>query len=134
MDLKYFSPIQVLNMRLAVNGGFGPSTSMTGGVFTSAASISLDSGSGRTQAVFSLLPGDLISISGGRGGNTTGNDVQATLANVLELRLLNCATPDWSSLRATATLGVDNLYAVPLPPTLALFGSGLVVLLPRRRK
>jgi len=134
MDLKNFSPSEVLNMRLAINGGFGPSTNMTGGVFTSAASISLDSGSGWTRAVFSLLPGDLISISGGRGGNTTGNDVQATLANVLELRLLNSATPDWSGLRTTATLGVDNITAVPLPPSLVLFGSGLVALLPRRRK
>jgi len=134
MDLKNFNPSEALNMRLAINGGFGPSSGMTGGVFTSAASISLDSGSGWTRAVFSLLPGDLIPISGGVGGNTTGNDVQATLANVLELRLLNSASPDWSGLRTTATLGVDNIHAVPLPPALALFGSGLVVLLPRRRK
>jgi hypothetical protein len=134
MDLKNFSSSEALNMRLAINGGFGPSTSMTGGVFTSAASISLDSGSGWTRAVFSLLPGDLIAISGGRGGNTTGNDVQATLANVLELRLLNSATPDWSGLRTTATLGVDNIHAVPLPPALALFASGLVVLMAGRRK
>jgi len=134
MDLKNFNPSEALNMRLAINGGFGPSNSMTGGVFTSAASISLDSGSGWTRAVFSLLPDDLIAISGGIGGNTTGNDVQATLANVLELRLLNSATPDWSGHRATATLGVDNIHAVPLPPALALFGSGLVVLLATRRK
>ena len=134
MDLKNFSPSEALNMRLAINGGFGPSTSMTGGVFTSAASISLDSGSGWTRAVFSLLPDDLIAISGGIGGNTAGNDVQATLANVLELRLLNSATPHWSGLRATATLGVDNIRVVPLPPALVLFGSGLVLLLPRWRK
>ena len=135
MDLKNFSPSEVLNMRLAINGGvLAPDNSRIGGVFTSAASISLDSGSGWTRAVFSLLPGDLISISGGRGGNTTGNDVQATLANVLELRLLNSATPDWSGLRTTATLGVDNIHAVPLPPSLVLFASGLVVLLQRRRK
>ncbi len=134
MDLKNFSPTEALNMRLAINGGYGPSTGMTGGVFTSAASISLDSGSGWTRAVFSLLPGDLIAISGGRGGNTTGNDVQATLANVLELRLLNSASPDWAGLPVTATLGIDNIQAVPLPPSLVLFGSGLVVLFARRRK
>ena len=134
MDLKNFSLSEALNMRLAINGGFGTSSGMTGGVFTSAASISLDVGSGWTRAVFSLLPGDLIPISGGVGGNTTGNDVQATLANVLELRLLNSATPHWSGLRVTAELGVDNIHAVPLPPALALFVSGLVVLLPRRRK
>jgi len=47
---------------------------------------------------------------------------------------LNSASPDWNGLRTTATLGVDNIHAVPLPPALALFGSGLVVLLARRRK
>jgi hypothetical protein len=134
MDLKNISSSEILNMRLAINGGVGPSFDFIGGVFTSTASISLNSGSGWTRAVFSLLPGDLIPISGGTGGNTTGNDVQATLGNVLELRLLNSATSDWSGLPVTATLGVDNLRAVPLPPALALFGSGLVVLLPRRRK
>lgn len=134
MDLKNFSPTEALNIRLAINGGFGPNFNMTGGVFTSAASISLDSGSGWTRAVFSLLPGDLIPISGGVGGNTTGNNVQATLANVLELRLLNSAIPHWSGLKVTATLGVDNIHAVPIPPTFVLFGSGLVVLLHRRRK
>ena len=134
MDLKNISSSEILNMRLAINGGFGPSFDFTGGVFTTSASISLNSGSDWTRAVFSLLPGDLIPISGGTGGNTTGNDVQATLANVLELRLLNSASPDWSGLPIAATLGVDNIHAVPLPPALALFGSGLVVLLTRRCK
>ena len=133
MDLKNISSSEILNMRIAINGGFGPSFNFTGGVFTTSASISLISGSDWTRAVFSLLPGDLIPISGGTGGNTTGNDVQATLANVLELRLLNSATPDWSGLPIAATLGVDNLLAVPLPPALALFGSGLAVLMARRR-
>lgn len=134
MDLKNFSASEDLNMRLAINGGFGPSTGMTGGVFTSAASISLDTDSGWTRAVFSLLPVDLVAIDGGRGGNTTGNDVLATLGNVLELRLLNSATPDWAGDPVTAAVGVDNIQAVPLPPSLVLFGSGLVVLLLRRGK
>jgi len=134
MDLNNISSSEALNMRLAIDGGTGTNINRTGGVFASAASISLDSESGWTRAVFSLLPGDLIPISGGVGGNTTGNDVQATLANVLELRLLNSAIPDWSGLKVTATLGVDNIHAVPIPPTFVLFGSGLVVLLHRRRK
>jgi len=133
MDLNNISSSEALNMRLAIDGGTGTNINRTGGVFASAASISLDSESGWTRAVFSLLPGDLISVSS-PGGHTTGNDVQATLANVLELRLLNSATPDWNGLPVTATLGVDNIHAVPLPPALALFGSGLVVLLSRRRK
>ena len=134
MDLKNFSSSEALNLRLAINGGFGPSFNMTGGVFATSASISLDSDSGWTRAVFSLLPGDLIAVSGSPGGNATGNNVQATLANVLELRLLNSATPDWNGLPVVATLGIDNIHAVPLPPALALFGSGLIVFLTRWRK
>jgi len=133
MDLNNISSSEALNMRLAIDGGTGTSINRIGGVFATSASISLDVGSGWTRAVFSLLPGDLISVSS-PGGHTTGNDVQATLGNVLELRLLNSASPDWNGLRTTATLGVDNIHAVPLPPALALFGSGLVVLLTIRRK
>jgi hypothetical protein len=133
MDLKNLSVSEVLNLRLAINGGFGPSSNMTGGVFATSASASLDIGSDWTRVVFSLLPGDLVSVSS-PGGHTTGNDVQATLANVLELRLLNSATPDWTGLPVTARLGIDNIQAVPLPPALALFASGLVVLLTKGRK
>ena len=133
MDLKNFSSSEALNMRLAIDGGTGTSINRTGGVFATSASISLDSGSGWTRAVFSLLPGDLTSVSS-PGGHTTGNDVQATLANVLELRLLNSAAPDWNGLPVTATLGIDNIHGVPLPPALALFASGLVVILTTRRK
>jgi hypothetical protein len=82
--------------------------------------------------VFSLLPGDLVPVSG-RSGDT-GNDVMAALGNVLELRLLNSATPDWNGLPVSAMLGVDNVTAVPLPPALVLFASGLVALLAKRRR
>ncbi len=137
MDLKNFSTDQILNMRLAINGGFGPSSSMTGGVFISASTATLAVGSGWTRAVFSLLPSDLIAISGGIGGNTAGNDVAATLANVLELRLLNSEADSWSGLTVTASVGVDNIQVVPLPPAFAMFGSALmalVALLLGRRK
>ena len=77
--------------------------------------------------VFSLLSGDLVPVSGRSG--VTGNDVMVALGNVLELRLLNSATPDWSGLPVSATLGFDNVTAVPLPPAFVLFASGLVALL-----
>ena len=136
MDVQNFSSSEVLNLRLGINGGYvdpNTGTSYIGGTFTTS-SISLDSGSGWTRVVFSLLPGDLIASDVGRSSNTPGNNVQATLANVLELRLLNSATADWNGLPVTATLGVDNIQAVPLPPALALFASGLMLLLPGRRK
>lgn len=133
MDLKNMSVSETLYLRLAIDGGTGPSFNRTGGVFATAASISLDPGSDWTRVVFSLLPADLISVSS-IGGHATGNNVEATLANVTELRLLNSATPDWNGLQVVGTLGIDNIQAVPLPPAFALFASGLVVLVTRRRK
>ena len=134
MDLKNFSTTEILNMRLAINGGTGISTDVTGGVFISDSISRLDVGGGWTRAVFSLLPSDLIAISGGIGGNTFGNDVAATLANVQELRLLNSATDSWAGNPVTATVGVDNIQAVPLPPAIALFGSALALLLGQRKR
>ena len=135
MDLKNFSNSEILNMRLAIDGGTGTTTTgITGGVFISNSIRRLDVGGGWNRAVFSLLPSDLIAISGGIGGNTAGNDVAATLANVQELRLLNSVADSWSGLPATASLGVDNITAVPLPAALALFGSALLALVLGRRK
>lgn len=135
MDVKNFCPCEPLNLRLGINASVVDSTgtSFLGGTFVTSA-ISLDSGSGWTRAVFSLRPEDLIAVDPARGNYVMGNDVQITLANANELRLLNSATPDWNGLTVTSRLGIDNIQAIPLPPALALFGSGLVVLLTRRRK
>lgn len=134
MDLKNFSSSEILNLRLGIEGGFFDSSVglFFGGLYATTASVSLASGSDWTRVIFSLAPGDLVPVSGQSG--VTGNDVSAALGNVLELRLLNSANPDWAGLPVSATLGFDNIHVVPLPPTLVLFGSGLVVLLARRRK
>lgn len=128
MDVSNFSASEVLNLRLAINGGFLDSSfNFIGGLFATSASVSLDSGSGSgwTHVEFSLDPGDLTAVSGRSG--TTGNDVLVTLANVTELRLLNSANPDWTGLPVTATLGIDNITAVvPLPSAALLFCSGLI--------
>jgi hypothetical protein len=136
MDLKNISSSETLNLRLAVNGGFrDASFNIVGGVFVTAASISLASGSDWTRVVFSLKPEDLVVPADvGRSSNVLGNDVQATLSHVQEVRLLNSAIPDWDGLPVVATLGVDNIHALPLPPALVLFGSGLMMLLATRRK
>ena len=133
MDLNNISASETLNLRLAINGGFLDSSStFIGGLFATSASVTLDSGSGWTHLVFPLLPGDLVPVSGRSG--VTGNDVMVALGDVLELRLLNSATPDWNGLPVSATLGIDNITAVPLPPALVLFASGLVALLAKRRR
>lgn len=115
LDLNNISSSQPLNLRLGFNGN--------GGLFTTTASFTLASGSGWTQTSFSLLPADLTSVSGRSG--LTGFDALATLGNVTELRLLNSTSPGWTGLPVIATLGIDNISAVPLPPAALLFGSGL---------
>jgi hypothetical protein len=129
MDLKNFSSTGILNLRLAIEGG----TIVTvGGLFATDASVILASGSDWTRVVFSQAPGDLVPVSGGSG--VTGNDVIAVLGNVLELRLLNSANPDWAGLPVSATLGIDNIAVVPLPPAALLLDSGLIGLAGVARK
>jgi hypothetical protein len=133
MDVNNFSSSEALNLRLAINGGFLDSSfNVIGGLFATSASVSLGSGRGWVHVVFSLVPGDLTAVSGRSG--TTGNNVLETLANVTELRLLNSANPDWTGPLVSATLGIDNVWAVPLPPAALLFGSGLVGLGMWRRR
>ncbi len=134
MDLKNFSSSETLHLRLAIEGGFTDPNNpgnFTGGLYATSTSVSLVSGTDWTHVVFSLLPGDLTPVSGLSG--VTGNNVMAALGNVLELRVLNSAVTDWNGLKIDATLGIDNIQAVPLPPPVALLASGLVVLVPRRR-
>ena len=133
MDLNNIGSSETLNLRLGINGGFRDAgLNFIGGLFATSAVATLDSGSGWTHTVFSLLPGDLVPVSGRSG--VAGNDVAAALGNVLELRLLNSATPDWNGLPVSATLGVDNITAVPLPSALVLLASGVVALLAKRRR
>ena len=79
MDLNNISSSEALNMRLAIDGGTGTSINRIGGVFATSASISLDSGSGWTRVVFSLLPGDLIKAIDGSKLNSN-QDLAPTLA------------------------------------------------------
>lgn len=124
MNLNNFSSSESLNLRLAINGGVTDHLGIvTGGLFSTQTSVSLDSGSGWTQVSFSLRPDNLDAVS--RLGFTTGNDVFATLANVTELRLINGNVPSWTGDPVTATIGIDNISAVPLPAAVFLFISGM---------
>jgi len=91
-----------LTMRLAFDGA--------GGRFSSADGISLPAGSGWTTVVFPIEPSDLTSVG--------GSDVNLTLSNVTELRILHNPNPSFKGAPIEATLGVDNIRAdePPMPP------------------
>lgn len=123
-----------LDLTLAVNGGvIDPVTGVTtGGLFATTTSVTLDPGSGWTTVVFSFLASDFTAVSGKSG--ETGKDINATLANVTELRIINSNTPSWNGTPVVATLGIDNITAVPLPAAVWMFASGLVMLGAFRRR
>jgi len=95
-----------LELRLAFNG--------SGGRFSSTNAVLLSAGSGWQTVVFPIEPFDLTAVDG-------GTDVNATLSNVTELRILHNTSPSWRGASIAATLGVDNITAsdtpVPVEPT-----------------
>lgn len=89
----------------------------------SAVAIPLPSASGWTSIFFPIAPGDLSALFGSPA------DV---LAAVTELRLLHL--PAGTPAPIVASLGVDNIRAVPEPSTFALVGLGALALSGVRRK
>ncbi len=113
-----------LNLRL----GFGP-TRGAGRWVTDA--IELDPGSGWTSVTWSLLPGDLLSLTG-------SSDPTLDLMNVGELRIIDNVNPAYVGDPTTgeATLGIDNIVAtsVPEPVGTSLFAATLAGLAALRRR
>ena len=126
MDLNNFSSNTPLTIRLGLSGD--------GGLFSTNSEITLGANSGWTTAVFSVAAGDLTAVSG--NSRTTGFDAALTLESVSELRIINSEDPSWNGPSLAATLGIDNITAVPVPAAFWLFGSGLLGLIgiARRKK
>jgi Secretion system C-terminal sorting domain len=97
-----------LEIRLAFSG--------SGGRFSSTNAVLLSAGSGWQMAVFPIGQSDLTAVSG-------GTDVNATLSNVTELRILHNTSPSWQGIPIAVTLGVDNIIAseTPVPVELTVF-------------
>ena len=110
-----------LTMRLSFRdtGGAG------GGGFITSDSITLAPGGGWQNMVFDLS--DLVSIG-------TLVPQAAFMTNVMQMRILHAPTP--STLlgeEVAATLGVDNIAAIPEPAAAFLGSLGVLALLRRRR-
>jgi hypothetical protein len=86
--------------------------------------VLVPAGSGWLSAVFPITPADLTAALG---------DVTASLTNTTVMRLYHSSDPGFPGPAIIASLGVDNIAAVPEPLTALLFGSGLVAMLFRQR-
>jgi hypothetical protein len=85
----------------------------------SAAAVLVPAGSGWTHVVFPVDVASLIAELG---------TVENALRNATELRIFNNVNPASPGPNVAASLGVDNITAVPEPASLALVGAALAAL------
>jgi hypothetical protein len=115
-----------LFLRLAFEDAMGgPPTN----VAFSTMPLFVPAGSGWISLLFATTPGALTAGLG---------SIEAALANATVLRLYNSPAanfpnPGFPIPAVTASLGVDNIAAVPEPATLMLVGSGILVMIRRNR-
>lgn len=93
-DLRNLSQVD-LSMRVVLRGA--------GGSFVTDA-ILLPAGASYRTVTFSLLPEDLTAVG--------GVDVQATLQDVVEVRILHSIAPAVSGVPVAASIAIDNITAV----------------------
>ena len=133
MDLNYFAGVSMVNVRLLLWGN--------GGVWASSSTTPVSPG--WNHYVFSLAPADLILVSldvdhafQGTGSGIL-NDTLSTVNSLLLRNDFDTPTiPGTHPPHITATMGVDNIEAVPEPATLAyllLGGSGIYMARARRQ-
>ncbi len=119
MDVFNFGP-STLSLRLLFDGDDGTSQARA----WSATPIVVPAGSGWQQVVFPILPADLRAASGG--------NVNLALGSAYSVRLYHGVNSSFPGGSVVATLGVDNITAVPEPASALLLALGLGALLGRR--
>lgn len=119
MDVFNFGP-STLSLRLLFDGDDGTNQARA----WSAAPIVVPAGSGWRQVVFPILPSDLRAASGG--------NVNLALGSAYSVRLYHGVNASFPGGAVVATLGVDNITAVPEPTSALLLALGLGALLGRR--
>jgi hypothetical protein len=112
-----------LSLRLLFTDGSGQSGSH---VALSTQAVVVPAGSGWITAVFPITPSDLTA--------QTGSAVQA-LSTTAQLWIFHNDQPAFPPFPIVASLGIDNVEALPEPSAPAALGAGLVLLawLDRRR-
>lgn len=115
MNLNNFGATN-LNIRLLFEGG--ANTAVTTNAFNIAA------GSGWVTAVIPIAATDLTALAGSSAN---------ALASTFRFRIFHGATPTFPPAPIVASLGVDNINAVPEPATIAALSLGALALIRRRR-
>ena len=100
---------QDLVLRIAFNG--------SGGRFVTTEGITLAPGNEWQEVTFKIEASDLTAVS--------GNDVDATLGNVSQIRFLNNSTPLFQGASTQAQLGIDNITALEEPESKPTVGISL---------
>jgi hypothetical protein len=114
MDLNNFSS-QVLSMRIAffVNSGTG---------FVTTTPFSLGANSGWQHVTFALTAANFTTIG-------SPGSFNALLSNFIgQLRILDSSSPSLLGDSVSATLGIDNVQAIPEPSTFLMVGVGFLLL------
>lgn len=121
MDVFNFGPSS-LSLRLLFDGDDGTNQARA----WSAVPLVVPASSGWQRLVFPILPSDLRAASGG--------NVNLALSSAYSLRLYHGVNSSFPGGSVVATLGVDNITAVPEPSAAALLALGLAGLAWRRRQ
>ena len=122
-----------LRLMLVDNGG------NTGGNFSTTNAVTLAGGSGWQEFTFSLTPIDMTHVGAGTGmtGSSGGSGILSdTLAAVDRLLLRHDPggpSPPGTAPSITATIGIDNITAVPEPASLVMATVGFLLVARRRR-
>ena len=115
MDLNNFSS-QSLSLRIAFF------ESRTAG-FVTTTPVSLGANSGWQHATFTLTSADFTAIGSAGDFNTLLSDFTG------QLRILDSSSPLLQGDSISATLGIDNVQAIPEPNTFLMVGAGFLTLL-----
>jgi hypothetical protein len=121
MDLKNFGDTE-LDLRLLFEkvGGGGPTD-----VATTTGSFTLAAGSDWTHVTFDITAADLTALAG---------TAENALSSATVIRLFHNPDPAFPGPAIVASLGVDNIEAVPEPATMAVLGLGAALMMRRRKR